>query len=128
MTIGNNYGSHTSPGKLTRRLLIGIALASAVVAACAFLRVTRPADILAYVGMARECHPVWRQFAFRRFGTGDSAQKFLQRFPPSRRDEFGRYGVYEYYPGSSNGIWFTGLTVVTRDDRLLSSQAGSCTW
>jgi hypothetical protein len=97
-------------------------------AACAFLRIWRVRDVEAYLGMASECHPVWRQFAFRRLGAGDSASDLLGRYPPSRREEFGRYGVYRYYQGDSNGIPFTGLSVVTRDGKLLSAGAGSCTW
>jgi hypothetical protein len=65
-----------------------------MVATCTFLRISHPQDIEAYSGMAWECHPVWKQFALRRFGAGDSAQKLFRRFSPTRRLEFGRYGVY----------------------------------
>jgi hypothetical protein len=78
--------------------------------------------------MARECHPVWRQFAFRRFGPGDSMAALLRRFPPKHREEFGRYGIYTFHPWESNAIPFTGLTVTSRDGKLLSASAGSCTW
>lgn len=112
-----------------RKLLLCVGLVGvAVLASCAFFRIWRPRDVEAYLGMASECHPVWRQFAFRHFGAGDSARDLLQRYPPSRREEFGRYGVYWYYHGDSNGIPFTGLSVVTRDGKLLSAGAGSCTW
>jgi len=99
-----------------------------VLVSCAFFRIWHPRDIEAYFGMASECHPAWRQFAFRHFGAGDSASDLLQRYPPDRREEFGRYGVYRYYKGDSNGIPFTGLSVVARDGKLLSAGAGSCTW
>jgi len=78
--------------------------------------------------MAAECHPVWKQFAFRRYGAGDSAQELFRRFPPTRRTEFGRYGVYSFSAGPSNSIPFTSLSVVTRDGKLLSAASGSCTW
>ncbi len=32
--------------------------------------------------MAIVCHPLWRQFAFRRYGAGDSASDLLRRYPP----------------------------------------------
>jgi hypothetical protein len=115
--------------RLTRRFVIGCATALvAFVVACAFFRIRSPHDFVAYLGMAGECHPVWKQFAFRRFGRGDSADEFLRRYPPTHREEFGRYGVYQYYPNTGDLIWFTGLTVVTRDGRLLGSRAWSCTW
>jgi len=94
------------------------------VGCCAFLRISRPADIEAYFGMASECHPVWKRFAFRQFSAGDSAAELLRWFPPNHREEFGRYGIYSYgAPGA-----FTGFAVVTRDGKLLSAQTGSCTW
>ena len=97
-------------------------------AACIFLRIHSPRDIDAFFEMARECHPVWRQFAFRRFGPGDSLAALLQRHPPKSREEFGRYGIYTFHPWESNAIPFTSLTVTSRDGKLLSAGAGSCTW
>ena len=77
--------------------------------------------------MISECHPLWKQFALRRFGAGDSAEELLRRFPPTRRLEFGRYGVYSY-GGGTRGPSYTGLSVVTKDGALLSAQTASCTW
>jgi hypothetical protein len=106
----------------TRFFLIITAVALATSGVCAFLRITRPPDLEAYFGMASECDPVWKQFALRRFGAGDLADELFRRFPPTLRREFGRYGVYSY------GFGFTGLSVVTRDGKLLSARAGSCDW
>jgi hypothetical protein len=78
--------------------------------------------------MAGESPPVWRQFAFRRFGIGDSTAEFLKKHPPTRREEFGRYGIYHDGPGDSNSIPFTGLTVASKDGKLISAGAWSCTW
>ena len=104
-------------------LLIGFA-----VGLCAFLRIHRVADIDAYAGMAAECHPIWKEFAFRRFGFGDSAVDMLRRFPPTRREEFGRYGIYSFTMGTSNELDWTVLTVVAREGKLIAAGAGSCTW
>jgi hypothetical protein len=116
--------------KMTRCVVVVVAVALVTLCtACVFFRISRPRDFVAYCGMASESHLVWRQFAFRRVGAGDSATDFLRRFPPSSREEFGRYGIYHYYPSSAeDGIWFTGLAVVARDDRLIRSEAWSCTW
>lgn len=112
-----------------RLAIVGAVALVTLIAACIFFRISRPRDLSSYYGMARECHPVWRHCAFRRSGAGDSAADFLRRFPPSSREEFGRYGIYTYYPGSADdGIWFTGLAVITRDGRLIRSEAWSCTW
>lgn len=90
---------------------------------CAFLRVWHLRDFDAYRGMAAECHPVWRAFAFRQFSRGDSTASLFAKFPPTRREEFGRYGIYRYgEPG------FTGFAVIARDGRLHTAGAASCTW
>lgn len=107
--------------------IAAVLLGAAALGGCAFLRISRPADIAAYCGMVSECHPVWKQFALRRFNLGDLAFELFRRFPPDSREEFGRYGVYDYYR-RPEGIQFTGFRVVTRDSKLLSAGAGSCTW
>jgi hypothetical protein len=116
--------------KTTRRLVVVAAVTLVVLwVACIFFRISHRQDVVAYCGMARECHPVWRQFALRCAVAGDSTANLFSRFPPSSRDEFGRYGIYQYYPGSADdGIWFTGLTVTARDGRLIRAEAWSCTW
>jgi hypothetical protein len=102
--------------------------AALLFAACIFLRIHRPRDLESFFEMAGESPPVWRQFAVRRFGVGDSTAKLLQKYPPTRREEFGRYGIYQYGPGDSNSISYTGLTVASKDGKLISAGAWSCTW
>lgn len=111
--------------KKTRRFVIALALLLGLgIGCCAFFRISRPADIEAYFGMASECHPVWKRFAFRQFSAGDSAAELLRRFPPNHREEFGRYGIYSYgAPGA-----FTGFAVFARDGKLLSARTRSCAW
>jgi hypothetical protein len=119
----------TSTGPNWKLRFVGIALwAAIIIGACVYLRIFKPADVEAYREMARECHPVWKQFALRQFGPGDSAQRLFQRFPPTRRDEFGRYGVYAYWKGPPDSIPFSSFGVVTRDGKLLGAGAGGCTW
>lgn len=78
--------------------------------------------------MARDCHPVWKEFAWRRFGKGDSVEEFLRRFPPSQREDSGRQGTYHYHKDGGKGMRFTGVTVSSWDGHLIRAQAWSCTW
>ncbi len=117
------------PAKRAARVALVATLALALfVGACAFLRISRPRDLEAYLGMASECHPVWKHFALRRFGPGDSAHELFRRFPPTSRSEFGRYGIYSFSLGPPGSISFTTVSVVTKDGKLLTAQSGSCTW
>jgi len=111
----------------TKYVSLGLGLLIIILGSCAFLRISSVDDVEAYWGMMSECHPVWKEFAFRRFGAGDSVSNLFQRFPPDEQEEFGRYGVYSFSrdPGA---IQFTGVRVTTRDGRLLSAGTGSCTW
>jgi hypothetical protein len=118
---------HWNDKRARRIACAAISLVLLALGACAFFRVSGPADIEAYRGMAAECHPIWKQFALRRFSEGDSAAELFRRFPPNYKEEFGRYGVYSYYQ-NDDGIPFTSLGVVTRDGRLLNAETASCTW
>jgi hypothetical protein len=110
-------------------LTVAAAMLVALLATCAFFRISRPRDVMAYTEMALTFHPVWKQFALRRYAAGDSAEPFLQAFPPTRKWEFGRYGVYEFYPHyTERGLYFAGFYVTTRDGKLLRAQAHSCEW
>ena len=113
--------------RTTRRLVIvGAVLLVMLVTACGFFRISHPRDLIAYYGMARECHPVWQQLALRRFGAGDSIADLRRRVPENYAEEFGPYGVYHYSLGA--GIGYTGLAVTARDGRLIRAQAWGCTW
>jgi hypothetical protein len=118
--------------KSTRKIckwLIGFSVLVIILifCACLFFRISSLRDFDAYLGMASECHPVWKQFAFHHFESGDSVTNLLDKFPPSRREEFGQYGIYTYFqkPG---GLSFSGLTVVSRDEKLIAVTAWSDTW
>ncbi|WP_437227046.1 hypothetical protein SH661x_000146 [Planctomicrobium sp. SH661] len=114
---------------MSRRLIIaGAAVFSLLIAACLFFRIYGPQDLRTYVAMASEGHPVWRELALRRIRAGHPVDDLLKRYPPSSRSEFGPYGVYDYYQDSEPGLYFTGVTVVARDGKLIQATAWSCTW
>ncbi len=93
-----------------------------------FLRISHARDVKAFFGMAAECHPIWKQLAFRRFGPGDPARELFLRFPPSRREEFGRYGIYSFNAGPADSLPMACLSIVTKDGKLISAVSGGCTW
>jgi hypothetical protein len=95
---------------------------------CVFFRIRHPRDVQAYLGMAAEVHPVWREFALRRFGAGSSAKDLVRLHPTRRAHEFGRYAVYEYDADGDGFMSWSGLVVTARDGKLLSAMAGSCQW
>jgi hypothetical protein len=78
--------------------------------------------------MARSFPPIWKEFAFRRYGLGDKVEPLLRKYPPLEVEKFGPWCVYRYYPGGKGGIHFSGLSFVTKDNRLIMSQAWDCTW
>src|SRR6185295_5726500 len=112
--------------------VLGIAVAlflGILISACVYFRVAYPKDVVAYIGMAQECHPIWKKLALRQINAGDSAADFLADNSPTSRVEFGRYCVYRFAPGEEKGyLSFTGLSVIARDGKLIHAGAGSCCW
>src|SRR5688572_25634827 len=106
---------------------MGVAFLVLVLGACVFFRIQSPKDVFAYVEMSG-FGPVWRELAFRRVGPGDLASELVQRHPPKRTQEFGRYAVYEYDDAGPGDLPMGGITVTARDGKLLSAYAASCTW
>ena len=98
-----------------------------ILAACLFVRIRQPRDLVSHLEMAIEFPAIWRELALRRFGSGDSAEDLLRICPPNRSDTFGRYGIYEYFH-DDGGLPMSGITVAARDGKLISATAGGCTW
>jgi hypothetical protein len=115
--------------RMSKRIAIVCAsIGALIVAGCLFFRISSRNDLLAYFEMVAGQHPIWKQFAFRRSNAGDSADTLIRRFPPNRREEFGRYGVYQYSKREIGGLWplGIGLTVTARDGRLIRAESWSC--
>lgn len=110
------------------------ALAALVILAgiCAFFRISGPGDFRAFCGMLIEAPSVWQDFAWRRYHPGDSAEDLTRRRQPGATTRFGRYEIYDYFPGDlplgENQLPFAGLTVIARDGKLMTAKAWSCTW
>jgi hypothetical protein len=102
---------------------LAVILVAVLVAACVVLRIRHPGDLVSHCEMAIEFPVIWRELALRRFGPGDSAEDLTRRCPPKRSDTFGRYAIHHYFHGAMSGI-----TVTVRDGKLLSAEAGGCTW
>ena len=103
-------------------LLIGL-----LAGACSFLRIRSKNDVIATIGMWRECPPVWKDLALGRIVRGDTVDRLYSLHPPLGQRNFGPFTMYSFDPPAS-GIQFTGLNVVARDGRLVLARAASCTW
>lgn len=89
--------------------------------------------LLGFIGMVREAPSIWKVFAFREAENGDSISDFVKQHPPSHIEEFGVYGVYQYYSNfdrhSSPGravIHFVGFTVIARDGKIVGAESWGC--
>ena len=106
-----------------------VLLLAMVVGLCGYLRIYRYKDAVAYYGMAKECHPVWKELALRRYHRGDPVEKLTEKWPPSERRVEAGYEFLTYYDNpDAPGLRFTGLAVVAEDRRLLHAYAWSCCW
>lgn len=83
------------------------------------------------IAMSVETHPVWRALDSGEFRAGSDLADLIAAHPPSRRDEYGSFVILTYikdYDPNAKVIWFAGLGVTAHDGRLVSAEAGSCTW
>ena len=101
---------------------------AAIVALCARFGIHSPADVIEYRLMAKECHPVWRDFAARRFESGDSLQALFAAHAPSWQRSLGDITVCEFHPVRKEGVHPSPVRVTAVRGRLVSAEAGSCNW
>ena len=89
----------------------------AFVSLCWFFRIKSERDIMAYIGMAGECHPVWRDLAFGRVYEGQPVEETITITNPMFIIRHGRYVRLSYQEPFS----FTGIEIVARDGRVISA-------
>jgi hypothetical protein len=85
-------------------------------------------DLVGYIEMSREFHPVWKDLAIRRVRLGDSTEDLLRRYPAPMQVKYGPYVDFEYEVAPGGQISFCSLCITAKDGRLVSARAGSCTW
>lgn len=108
--------------RITGSLLLGAVLVITV--AAWFFDVRSQKDVIAYIGMFQECHPVWRDLALRRIRSGQTVDDVRRLNAPPRMASWDRYTLLAYNDTGD----FTGLTILARDDKLIFAGARSCTW
>ncbi len=109
--------------RYVRTITITLAFCSCVLWAFAsYFRISSFRDLVAYGGMAAECHPIWQELAFRRIQPGDNFRAALLAMPPDSQEQLGEYAFYDY------GTGFTSLRVYTKNEKVVAAGAGSCTW
>ncbi|MDZ4688887.1 MAG: hypothetical protein SH850_27745 [Planctomycetaceae bacterium] len=110
---------------------VAVSLTLVLIALGVFFRISSTRHLIAYQAMPRECHPIWRELAWRRINLGDSVEDVLIRFPPSLSEEFGDYGHYVFFRETfhdEGGLHFTGVSITAKRGRLINAEAWSCTW
>jgi hypothetical protein len=77
-----------------------------------------------YGAMGRECHPVWEDYNFRRIRAGDDVEVVIARTNPITLERKGRWLVLGYQTSG----YFTGITAVAYDGKMVFACAWSCSW
>lgn len=80
-------------------------------------------DLIAYYGMSKECHPVWKDLALRQVYHGQPIDEVIERTNPVCVTRHGRFVQVDYQDFS-----FTGVQIVAIDGRAVRGLAASCTW
>jgi hypothetical protein len=91
---------------------------------CWYFGVRSGSDFKAYIGMALECHAVWKDLAFQRIYEGQPVDDVIKQTNPVFVVRHGRFVELTYQEPLS----FTGVQVVAMDGRLTRACTWSCTW
>jgi hypothetical protein len=95
------------------------------VISCAwYFRVWSWRDLQIYQAMSSECHPVWRDLHWGRIHSGQDVEEIIEGTNPVRVERYGAFVRLNY----QKGLCFTGVTITSKDGRVASAAAWSCTW
>lgn len=119
---------NSTPTSLARKL--ARAGASALLVACALWAVTAALRSSARSEtlrlLAKECHPVWREFESGAFRQGDPLDKLLAAHKPAWQRTLGDVTVCEFHPAPDPAVHLSPVRVTAVRGRLVSALAGSC--
>ncbi len=80
--------------------------------------------MIAYQGMSRECHPVWRELHWGRIYAGQNVEEVIAATTPVSTERYGEFVRLNY----QDGLCFSGVAITAKNGRLASATAWSCTW
>ena len=112
-------------------VFVVVVMVALAVVAVWYFRIHGFRSVLAYREMDKECHRIWKDLALRKVYAGEDLDEFLASNTPStirRHDNYGTMRFYQNYNPGSGGLYFTGITVIAGDNRLVWAVAASCTW
>jgi hypothetical protein len=105
-------------------ICVVVVLLAVIISAASYLDIRSRKDVIAYIGMSQECHPVWKDLALKRIRAGQTVEDVNKTRKPQRSESWDRYTLLMY-----NDIGdFTGLVIVARDHKLIFAGASSCGW
>ena|ERR1019366_1737891 len=110
-------------------LLIVVAFPISVFIACWYSRIWSFDDYHLYQEVQQ--YSMGSDLWFGRIQAGDDADDLLNRFPAHRSIKFGRWHLIGYHPGGPpqpGFLYFDSLGFVAKDGKIVSADAGSCTW
>lgn len=113
------------------QVLVGVMITCGfgAIVACWWFQIWSFEDALAYEGMRRECHPVWKELQAGSIRQGQSVDALPRQSLPTFSRRFGRYSMLYFDKNpTADGLPFTNLVIIAEDDRLVAAKAGSCTW
>ncbi len=89
---------------------------------CWYFGINSTSDLKAYVGMALECHPVWKDLALHHIREGRSVDDVIAATKPVYVVRHGRFIELGYQEPLS----FTAVQMIAIDGKLVRAGAGSC--
>lgn len=110
---------------ILRVVLAGLVVFGPGLAFCAwYYQVYSWHDYRVYGAMSHECHPVWREFNFRRIEAGADLTEVIDSTKPAEITTFGDFAVLRY----QDGLHFTGVGATAYKGRLVEAGTWSCCW
>jgi hypothetical protein len=91
---------------------------------CWFVKIESITHPRTFIGIARSCHPVWKDLACGRIYEGQPVDEVIAKTKPAHVDRRGVFVSLDYHEPWS----LTVMRVIAKNGKLVSAHAGSCTW
>jgi hypothetical protein len=109
-------------------LVVGLVCLGTILTTCWYLDIRSARDVRAYLGMRKECHPVWKDLALRRIYAGQPTDELLRAYSPQLVRRSGNSLILIYQNGDWPVLSYTTVEIWSENGCLIAAVAGSCTW
>ncbi|NQZ56101.1 MAG: hypothetical protein HRT88_01335 [Lentisphaeraceae bacterium] len=109
-------------------LTIFLTLSSVVISACYYFKIDSVRTLAAVVALSsKDVHPVSKSLLYKKLKSYQNEKELISKYKPSEVIVLDEFKIFRYKK-NDNLNSYTAISIISKDEILRESGAGSCVW